>query len=161
MVAISIHPLPNNSSLVVGYNNATQWAIEGVVRVVPGTDPDVTLSPSPPSAHKIAYTATSVQVRLNVSSGAQVATKGIMAVLGNSAKSGLKWNGMEHLSSNLELVPQTHEGANAVVVREGEEVDLPFRFEFNTPLPPTCEIERGRWGFLTNSFPNTSVTMRN
>ncbi|KAJ3034921.1 hypothetical protein HDV00_004531 [Rhizophlyctis rosea] len=146
MVAISIHPLPNNTGLVVGYNNATQWAIEGLVRLVPGKNPDITPSSSS-TPTKPAYTATSVQIRLNVSSGAQVwqEKQGIIAAIRDGGKNPIKWNGLEHLNSSLELVPQTHEGANAVVVREDEEVDLPFRFEFNTPLPPTCEIERGRY----------------
>ncbi|KAJ3270030.1 hypothetical protein HK104_004998 [Borealophlyctis nickersoniae] len=147
MVAISVQPLPANPGLVVGYSNISPWAVEGAIRLVPGTDPDVTLSPST-SSHKSAYTASSVRVRLHASSGTQVGTSSshpMLAALGSSGSKNAKWNGLEHLCTELELVPQTHEGANAVVVREGESVDLPFRFEFAGALPPTCEVERGRY----------------
>ncbi|KND00119.1 uncharacterized protein SPPG_04461 [Spizellomyces punctatus DAOM BR117] len=148
MVAISIHPLVPSPSLVTGYNNVGSWAIEGVVRLVAGSHPDHIPDSKAEGKHKASFTATSIKITLNVAVGTFVGTRSesdLLAALGSSGSRDAKWNGIVHLNKDLEIIPQTTHGANGVVIKEGEPVDLPFRFEFGSALPPTCEVERGRY----------------
>ncbi|KAJ3154330.1 hypothetical protein HDU89_008398 [Geranomyces variabilis] len=144
MVNISIHPLAPSTALVSGFNNVGAWAIEGVVRLVAGKEPH----PDEEASHTPAFTAASIKVGLNVSAGTSVASRSesnLMAALGSSGSRDAKWNGIVHMTKDLELVPQTTHGANGVIIKDNEVVDLPFRFEFGSALPPSCEVERGRY----------------
>ncbi|KAJ3007011.1 hypothetical protein HKX48_009359 [Thoreauomyces humboldtii] len=150
MVHLSIHPLAPSASLVTGFNNVGSWAIEGVVRLsASNTASQADLATPSSSTHADpAFTAASIKVGLIVSAGTSVASRSesdLMAALGSSGSRDAKWNGIIHLQKELELVPQTSNAANGVIVRDDSVVDLPFRFEFGTGMSPTCEVERGRY----------------
>ncbi|KAJ3189503.1 hypothetical protein HDU85_003134 [Gaertneriomyces sp. JEL0708] len=148
MVAISIHPLAPSPTLVTGYNNVGQWAIVGVLRMVAGSHADQVPEKKENGKHKPHFTATSIRVSLNVASGTFVATRSesdLLAALGSSGSRDTKMNSMVHMCKELELVPQTHHAANGVIIKDGESIDLPFRFEFDNALPPTCEMSHDRY----------------
>ncbi|TPX55682.1 hypothetical protein PhCBS80983_g05111 [Powellomyces hirtus] len=167
MVAISIHPLAPSTALVTGFNNVGAWAIEGVVRLTAGkqsdSNSDLTQQQQETGKHTPAFTAASIKIGLNVSAGTSVASRSesnILAALGSSGSRDAKWNGIVHMTKELELVPQTTHGANGVIIKANETIDLPFRFEFGTALPPSCEVERGRYHAFSRYRLNVAVQGR-
>ncbi|KAI8816824.1 uncharacterized protein EV422DRAFT_271003 [Fimicolochytrium jonesii] len=161
MVNISIHPLAPATSLVTGFNNVGAWAIEGVVRLSTGSHPSEENNDAPDSEnHPASFTATSIKIALNVSAGTSVGTRSesnLMAALGSSGSRDAKWNGIVHMNKDLELVPQTSHGANGVILKKNEVVDLPFRFEFGRGLPPSSEVERGRYRAFSRYRLNVAI----